>query len=172
MLITPLEQFEIISLIPIKLLSLDFSITNLFLISLLTLGIFNSIVFFFSSNIRFFEEKSYFFIPYSWQFIVETSYETVSKLLFNNINIEGEKSISFIFSFFIFIGFQVFEYLGTLCYQSYSVFESRYFMVENVWKTFFVIYFVLFYILFLKINTKINIIPLLVCDEPVDWQTS
>jgi hypothetical protein len=35
MLLTPLEQFQIISLIPLTLFGLDFSFTNLFLISLL-----------------------------------------------------------------------------------------------------------------------------------------
>jgi ATP synthase subunit 6 len=105
MLISPLEQFEIISLIPIKILNLDFSITNLFLISILTLGIFNSIVFFFSSNIKFFEYKSFFFIPNSWQFIIESLYEIVSKLLFDNINIEGEKYFPFISVIFTFIFF-------------------------------------------------------------------
>jgi len=34
MLLTPLEQFQIISLIPLTLFGLDFSFTNLFLISL------------------------------------------------------------------------------------------------------------------------------------------
>ena len=41
MLLTPLEQFQIISLIPISLFGFDFSFTNLMLISLLVLIFFN-----------------------------------------------------------------------------------------------------------------------------------
>jgi hypothetical protein len=37
MLLTPLEQFQIISLIPLTVFGLDFSFTNLILISLLIL---------------------------------------------------------------------------------------------------------------------------------------
>ena len=46
MLQAPLEQFEILQLIQIKLVSLDFSITNFFLINLLALTSFLSIIYF------------------------------------------------------------------------------------------------------------------------------
>ena len=46
MLFSPLEQFQIISLITLTFLGLDFSFTNLFLTSLLVLIYINIIIFF------------------------------------------------------------------------------------------------------------------------------
>ena len=63
MLFTPLEQFQIIVLFPIKLFYFDFSITNLVLVNLLVLAIFAAIVFSFSSNANYLKETSFFFIP-------------------------------------------------------------------------------------------------------------
>jgi len=91
MLCTPLEQFQIISLFSIKLLCFDFSITNLVLVNLLVLFFFSLIVVFFSSNGNSLEETSFFFIPNTWQVLIEVVYEASSQLLFDNINIEGEK---------------------------------------------------------------------------------
>ena len=58
MLLTPLEQFQIISLIPLTLFGLDFSFTNLFLISLLILSFFNLLIYFSSKNNSFFVSRS------------------------------------------------------------------------------------------------------------------
>ena len=105
MLYTPLEQFQIISLFSIKLFSFDFSITNLVLVNLLVLFFFSLIVVFFSSNGDSLDETSFFFIPNTWQVLVEVVYEASSQLLFDNINVEGEKYfpfISVIFSFILF----------------------------------------------------------------------
>ena len=44
MILSPLEQFEIISILPIQILCFDFSITNSLLISLLTLAFFSNIL--------------------------------------------------------------------------------------------------------------------------------
>ena len=58
MLLTPLEQFQIISLFPITLFGFDFSFTNLFLISLLVLFFLNLLIYFSS------KDNSFFFIPH------------------------------------------------------------------------------------------------------------
>jgi hypothetical protein len=50
MILSPLEQFEIISILPIQIFCFDFSITNSLLISMLTLAFFSNIIYFFSSN--------------------------------------------------------------------------------------------------------------------------
>ena len=63
MLYTPLEQFQIILLFPIKLFCFDFSITNLVLVNMLVLIFFAAIVYFFSSNFNYLNETSFFFIP-------------------------------------------------------------------------------------------------------------
>ena len=102
MLYTPLEQFQIILLFSIKLFCFDFSITNLVLVNLLVLLFFGAIVVFFSSNTNHLKETSFFFIPSTWQTLVETLYEASLQLLFDNINKDGEKIFSFYLCYFYF----------------------------------------------------------------------
>jgi len=45
----------------------------------------------------------FFFVPNNWQTLIETVFETVSQLLFDNINIKGEKYFPFISVLFLFI---------------------------------------------------------------------
>ena len=98
MLLTPLEQFQIVSLFSIKLFSLDFSFTNLFLINIITLVAFSTLISFISAD-----DSSFFLIPNNWQTLIETVYETVSQLLFDNISTEGEKYFPFVSVLFLFI---------------------------------------------------------------------
>ena len=105
MLLTPLEQFQIISLFPITFLNLDFSFTNLLFINLLTLTFFISIVYFLSSEANYLGITSFYLIPNNWQIFIETLYDVVSQLLFDNINLEGEKYFPYISMIFIFILF-------------------------------------------------------------------
>nr|YP_009495550.1 ATP synthase subunit 6 [Psammoneis japonica]AWQ64280.1 ATP synthase subunit 6 [Psammoneis japonica] len=105
MLMTPLEQFQIISLFSIKMSCFDFSFTNLFLINIIVLVIFSSTIFLISANTNYLNETPFFFIPNTWQVLVESIYETVSQLLFDNLNMEGEKYFPFISVLFCFILF-------------------------------------------------------------------
>lgn len=105
MLLTPLEQFQIISLFPITFLNLDFSLTNLLLINLLTLIFFISIIYFLSSEVNYLGTTSFYLVPNNWQILIETIYDVVSQLLFDNINLEGEKYFPYISMIFIFILF-------------------------------------------------------------------
>ena len=105
MLFTPLEQFQIILLFSIKLFCFDFSITNLALVNLLVLAIFSIIVFCFSSDSNYLKETSFFFIPNTWQVLIETLYEVSSQLLFDNINKDGEKYFPFVSVIFTFVLF-------------------------------------------------------------------
>lgn len=105
MLFTPLEQFQIIVLFPIKLFYFDFSITNLVLVNALVLIIFSFIVYSISSSKNELNETSFYFIPCSWQVLIEILYEASSQLLFDNINKSGEKYFPFISSIFIFVLF-------------------------------------------------------------------
>lgn len=105
MLYTPLEQFQIILLFSIKLFCFDFSITNLALVNILVLIIFAAIVFCFSSNVNYVNETSFFFIPNTWQVLIETLYEVSAQLLFDNINKDGEKYFPFISVIFTFVLF-------------------------------------------------------------------
>ena len=105
MLLTPLEQFQIISIFPIKMFCLDFSITNLALINVLVIIFYSTIVSAFSSNKDYLGKSSFFFIPNNWQILIETTYATVAQLLFDNINMEGEKYFPFVSVIFTFILF-------------------------------------------------------------------
>jgi ATP synthase subunit 6 len=102
---TPLEQFQIISLVSLKMFNLDLSITNLLIVFLLLL-------FFFIATLQtiskyFTHLKGYFFfiVPNTWQFFIEIIYATVLKLLFDNLNQHGEIYFPFISMVFLFILF-------------------------------------------------------------------
>jgi len=58
----PLEQFQILSLIPVKLFYLDFSITNFLLINILALISFISFIYYNSSHKNYLQEISFYFI--------------------------------------------------------------------------------------------------------------
>lgn len=105
MLYTPLEQFQIILLCSIKFFCFDFSITNLVLVNFLVLFFFLAIVISFSSSANSLKETSFFFIPSTWQVLVEALYELASQLLFDNINKDGEKYFPFISVIFTFVLF-------------------------------------------------------------------
>lgn len=97
LILSPLEQFQIVSLFSIKLTDkLDFSITNAFLISLITLLCFSSIIYFSSSNKNSFNKPSFFFVPNPWQIIVESIYEILSQLIFDLISTRSERYFPFI----------------------------------------------------------------------------
>ena len=64
--------------------------------NLLVLLFFGAIVVFFSSNTNHLKETSFFFIPSTWQTLVETLYEASLQLLFDNINKDGEKYFTFV----------------------------------------------------------------------------
>lgn len=100
---TPLEQFEIISLISLKMFNFDFSITNLlvvFSLIILTINTAFPLTSKYSTNLK---EYSFFFVPNSWQFFMETIFETVLRLLFDNLNQRGEMFFPFISIIFLFI---------------------------------------------------------------------
>ena len=99
MLLTPLEQFQIISILPFKLFCFDFSLTNMLFINIIVIILFSFIVSCFTSN------NSFFLIPSAWQTLIESSYETAAQLVFDNLNFEGEKYFPFIASLFTFILF-------------------------------------------------------------------
>jgi F-type H+-transporting ATPase subunit a len=105
MINSPLEQFELISLLPITFLNFDFSITNLLIINIIVLILFIFVVYFLCLNTSDLNNKSFYLVPNSWQVFVETLYDVVSQLLFDNINLEGEKYFPYISMIFLYILF-------------------------------------------------------------------
>jgi len=118
MLYTPLEQFQIISLLPINFLNLDFSFTNSLLMSILTFVFFNRMIYFLSSDTNYLNKETFFMIPNTWQIFVETIYDMTSQLLFDNINMEGEKYFPYVSMIFLFI---LFSNLSGLIPYSFTV---------------------------------------------------
>lgn len=102
---TPLEQFQIISLVSFKMFNLDISLTNSFFVFLLILLFFNITLQLFSKHSSYTKNDSFFLVPNNWQFFIETIYETILKLLFDNLNYYGEKFFPFISVVFLFILF-------------------------------------------------------------------
>ena len=94
MLLTPLEQFQIISLFSIKLFCLDFSITNLFLILLIVFIFFVFLLYCITSD-----DTSFFLAPNNWQRI----YMRQHLKYYLTILIKKVKIFSFVSILFLFI---------------------------------------------------------------------
>ncbi len=92
---SPLEQFEIISLLPIQFGYIDISITNSSLY--LILGLI-SILFFFNSILN-----RTLYIPNVWQTILEDLYLFIIELINQNCGVKGQTYFKFIFTLFIFL---------------------------------------------------------------------
>ena len=96
--LTPLDQFQIISLFSIKVFCFDFSFTNSSLICVVMIGALIQLISYISSD-----DSSFFIIPSSWQVLIEVVYETVSQLLFDNLGAKGEKYFPFVSVLFTFV---------------------------------------------------------------------
>jgi F0F1-type ATP synthase membrane subunit a len=104
MLHAPLEQFEILSLISLKILNFDFSITNFLLINILALLTFQGFIYYTSSKNNYLNESSFFFIPNSWQKAIESIFEITTQLISDIITTDNEKyfpMISVLFNFIL-----------------------------------------------------------------------
>ena len=168
MLYTPLEQFQIISLFSIKLFCLDFSITNLLFINLIVLTLFSIFVLLLCSN-----DKTFYLVPNNWQTLLESIFSTVSQLLFDNINIEGEKYFPFISVLFLYIllvnlvglipySFTVTSHLIVTFTLSFSIFIGINIICINIYKTEMLS-------LFIPSNTSFGLALLLVPIEFVSY---
>lgn len=168
MLTSPLEQFQIISLFSIKLFCLDFSITNLLLINLLVLVFFMFLVKLLRSD-----DLTLFFISNNWQTLIESIYKTVSQLLFDNINIKGEKYLPFISILFLYIllvnliglvpySFTVTSHLIITFTLSFSIFIGINIICINIYKSEMLS-------LFIPSNTSFGLALLLVPIEFVSY---
>lgn len=95
MLYSPLEQFEIVSIVPIILGDYDFSITNSALYLFMTLI---SIVFIMTGTLR-----TVMYIPSPWQTLLEDLYFFIIDLIHQNCGPKGEKYFPFFFVLFTFL---------------------------------------------------------------------
>jgi ATP synthase subunit 6 len=160
LILSPLEQFQILSLIPIQLFGFDFSITNALLINIIVFVCISGILHFSSSNKNYLNKPSFFFIPNPWQIIIESTYEMISQLVFDLISTKSEKYFPFItviFSFILFnnliglvpysftitshliitftLSFSIFIGLNIICYKRHNIHMFSLFLPANT--TFF-----------------------------------
>jgi len=80
---SPLEQFQILPLIPFFFAGFDFSITNSTIIILVGLFFITMVL---SSLLL--KDNSFYILPSRWQFFFEDIYKIVSRMLFENIGEE------------------------------------------------------------------------------------
>ena len=97
-LTSPLEQFQILSVIPLNFGIFDFSITNSTIVIFLGLSSFCFII-----NCFIKKNSSIYLVPNRWFVIIEGMYELVGNLLKDTIGIKGQKFFPLIFSLFSFI---------------------------------------------------------------------
>jgi len=93
----PLEQFNINTLVPIKLGSVDASLTNSGLYMILTVI---AVTLFLTLSIR---RRG--MVPGRWQSMAELSYEFIAGMVRDNVGPEGRAYFPFVFSLFMFILF-------------------------------------------------------------------
>ena len=112
MLQAPLEQFEILQIIKLNLYLFDFSVTNFLLINLLALFSLLSFIFFngvqqvsFDKYYNLKKNFEFFFIPNSWQKLIEFIFEIVAQLISDIIYKNNEKYFPVISTLFNFIFF-------------------------------------------------------------------
>nr|YP_009118106.1 ATP synthase F0 subunit a [Malawimonas californiana]AJF22861.1 ATP synthase F0 subunit a [Malawimonas californiana] len=94
-IISPLEQFQIIALIPIQVFYVDYSVTNSSLFMILAAFL---IIYFFQNAI-----KNAKIIPRRQQAFAEMIYEFVYNLLYENVGEKGNRYFPFMITLFLFI---------------------------------------------------------------------
>lgn len=97
MIFSPLEQFEIITILPIQLGNFNISITNssIFMILILFISILWLSLSFYKNNI----------IPNYWQLMFEEIYNLSMTIVRDNLNVKGEIYFPFIFTLHLFLLF-------------------------------------------------------------------
>ena len=99
MVFSPLDQFKIAPLFSIQFAGIDLSITNFLLVSLLTLFVLQTFVFFMKDAAT----SSFFIAPSGWQNLLEKLYALVTQLLSDIITTGSEKYLPFMSVLFMFI---------------------------------------------------------------------
>nr|AHX02466.1 ATP synthase F0 subunit 6 [Plocamium cartilagineum] len=94
---SPLEQFEIVTLIPLNLYGFNFSLTNssLFMIISCSVLLFWISLSFYSNSL----------IPNHWQLLQENIYEIIVNMVQDNLGLKGEVYFPFIFTLHLFLLF-------------------------------------------------------------------
>lgn len=103
MLQAPLEQFQLIPLVGLNFFHLDFSITNMFLINMISLSIYYASIIMNNSIKNCLQETSIFIVTNVWQRSLDFISEIISQLISDVISTNNNKYIPLIFILFHFI---------------------------------------------------------------------
>ena len=105
LILSPLEQFQILSLITINIYDFDLSFTNALLINIIILTGFGIVLYCNSSTKNNTKTISFFLYPNNWQALIEFIYIVISQLVFDLITSNNKKYFPFIIILFLFILF-------------------------------------------------------------------
>ncbi len=163
----PLEQFEIQTLIPIRLGNLDVSFTNSSAFMVLAVA---AVAIFMILAVR-----SRASIPGRWQILAELSYEFIARLVSDNIGKDGKPYFSFIFTIFMFVLFG--NFLGLLPYS--FTFTSHIAVTLSMALVIFVLVTIIaffkhgirFFSFFLPAGVPIFLAPLMIVIEVISYFT-
>lgn len=95
---SPLEQFQILPLVPFHLGLIDFSLTNSAVAGAVSLALF---IFLIQSLVD--DSGSLKFIPSRFQLVIELMYKAIVKMVVENVGPKGEEFFPFVFSLFCFV---------------------------------------------------------------------
>ena len=106
MLTAPLEQFQILPIISLKIFGFDLSLTNFFLINIISIFIFVCIIIFNKKTVSFkSNDQDELIYSNSWQRFLEIILEVPCQLISDTINTDNNKYLPLISSIFNFILF-------------------------------------------------------------------
>jgi len=173
MLAAPLEQFQILSLVPLRLFYLDFSITNFVIISGLAIFIILNYITFSSSNNNYLQQSFFYFSPNSWQQLIEYVMELPSNLVSSIILSNNERFFPVISTLFMFILFSnligLIPYTFTATSHLFVTFTLSFSVFIGINVVTFKKYKLKMFALFLPANTPFALALLLVPIEFVSY---
>ena len=163
----PLEQFEIQTLIPIRLGNLDISFTNssaFMVLAVVAVAI-----------LMILAVRPRASIPGRWQILAELSYEFIARLVSDNIGKDGKPYFSLIFTIFMFVLFG--NFLGMLPYS--FTFTSHIAVTLSMALVIFVLVTIIaffkhgirFFSFFLPAGVPIFLAPLMIVIEVISYFT-
>ena len=163
----PLEQFEIQTLIPIRLGNLDISFTNSSAFMVLAVAA--------VAILMILAVRPRASIPGRWQILAELSYEFIARLVSDNIGKDGKPYFSLIFTIFMFVLFG--NFLGMLPYS--FTFTSHIAVTLSMALVIFVLVTVIaffkhgirFFSFFLPAGVPIFLAPLMIVIEVISYFT-
>ncbi len=163
----PLEQFEIQTLIPIRLGNLDISFTNSSAFMVLAVAA--------VAILMILAVRPRASIPGRWQILAELSYEFIARLVRDNIGKDGKPYFSLIFTIFMFVLFG--NFLGMLPYS--FTFTSHIAVTLSMALVIFVLVTVIaffkhgirFFSFFLPAGVPIFLAPLMIVIEVISYFT-